>query len=485
VLPEENLRSEGDAGGPFSPESINYTIRNKDVVTRNYEVSYDISKEWLSVTGALAGELEPGDSTEILCEITDEANTLVEGAYHASIYFSSGSDGFADVIREVYLIVGETEMIYEWNMDTDPGWTTEADWAFGQPAGLGGDHGGPDPNSGYTGDNVYGYNLNGDYPNNLEEKHLTTPAIDCSGLYNTTLKFQRWLGVEQPSYDHAYIRISNDGTDWITVWENEEEITDYNWVPVEIDISDVADNESTVYLRWTMGTTDVGWQYCGWNIDDVSIYALAGDVEPIGLADFTADYMSNSVVINWTTSFENEVSGFNIYRSETNDFASSCKVNIQLIPGHGTSTNPHSYSYADVNANVYQSYYYWLEVVGLGGESNIYGSVMYLPNLDTDNQEIHPGTVLLQNSPNPFSNSTSISYSIPQNISTAKLEIFNIKGQLVRSYTISGSNNKEDEITWDATDHHGAKVADGVYFYRLITSEKVKTQKMILMRGIK
>jgi len=482
VLPEENLRSEGNAGGPFTPETINYTIRNKDVVPRNYEVSYDISQEWLSLTGELTGELVAGDSTDILVEITDEANTLAEGAYHASIYFSSYGDGFADVVREIYLIVGETEIIYEWDMETDPGWTTEADWAYGQPAGLGGEHGGPDPNSGFTGENVYGYNLNGDYPNNLPEEHLTTTAIDCSGLFNTTLKFKRWLGVEQPQYDHAYVRVSNNGADWITVWENQAEITDYSWADMEIDISEVADNQTSVYLRWTMGTTDVGWQFCGWNIDDVSIHAIAGESPPIGLTDFTADYIDNSVVINWTTSYENEVVGFNIYRSENNDFDSANKVNTSIIDGNGTTTDPHSYSFTDITANVYQSYFYWLEVIDLGAESNIYGSIMYQTNLDTETQDMQQEIVLSQNSPNPFSQNTTISYSIPQNISKAKLEIFNIKGQLVRSYSISGSNNRENETNWDGKDGYGADVADGVYFYRLITDEKVKTQKMILMR---
>jgi hypothetical protein len=34
-----------------------------------------------------------------------------------------------------------------------------------------------------------------------------------------------------------------------------------------------------VYLRWTMGPTDSGWQYCGWNIDDVEIWAIDSGAE--------------------------------------------------------------------------------------------------------------------------------------------------------------------------------------------------------------
>ena len=159
---------------------------------------------------------------------------------------------------------------YSWNMDTNPGWTTQGLWAWGQPTGGGGQYGGPDPTSGYTGSNVFGYNLSGDYENGLSETHLTTTAIDCTGLTDVTLEFRRWLGVERSTYDHAYIRVSNNGTSWTTIWQNpDSQIEDSSWTLQDFDISSVADGQSTVYVRWTMGTTDGSWQFCGWNIDDV------------------------------------------------------------------------------------------------------------------------------------------------------------------------------------------------------------------------
>lgn len=165
---------------------------------------------------------------------------------------------------------------YSWNMDTNPGWTTEGLWAWGPPTGGGGQYGGPDPNSGYTGGNVYGYNLSGDYENSLPEKHLTSTAINCADLSNVSLKFRRWLGVESPSYDHAYVRVSSNGTTWTTLWQNSSQVADTSWVLQDFDISSIADDQSTVYLKWTMGTTDSSWQYCGWNIDDVEIWGVGG-----------------------------------------------------------------------------------------------------------------------------------------------------------------------------------------------------------------
>ncbi|MFQ5452818.1 MAG: thrombospondin type 3 repeat-containing protein [Candidatus Zixiibacteriota bacterium] len=167
---------------------------------------------------------------------------------------------------------------FEDDFETDKGWTVSGGlWARGVPNGGGGQYGGPDPSSGYSTPNVFGYNLNGDYENNLPQRHLTTPAIDCSGISGVTLKFWRWLGVEQPAYDHAYVKVSNNGSSWTTLWQNTAEVSDNSWNEMSFDISAVADGQSTVYIRWTMGTTDGSWQYCGWNIDDVQVVAYECD----------------------------------------------------------------------------------------------------------------------------------------------------------------------------------------------------------------
>ncbi|MBU0717407.1 MAG: immune inhibitor A, partial [Planctomycetes bacterium] len=171
--------------------------------------------------------------------------------------------------------IGAQPMAISFPLNSDPGWATEGDWAWGEPTGSGGAYGSPDPTSGYTGRFVYGYNLNGDYPNDLPERNLTSTPISCTGLHDVHLSFWRWLGVEQPAYDHAYVQVSNDGVNWAVVWENDVEIADSSWVFQEFDISAVADGQPAVQLRWTMGETDGGWTYCGWNIDDITIQGVA------------------------------------------------------------------------------------------------------------------------------------------------------------------------------------------------------------------
>jgi len=304
VSPTDDFQSQGPVGGPFSPASKVYHLENINNYAIDYLVFKDTSSLFITLSGAVQGTIPPYETAEVTVEINSSAETLGEGVYFATVYFVNTTDHLGDTTRQVLLTVGEPTLRYEWTLEDDPAWTTEGLWAFGQPTGEGGQMGGPDPESGYTGSNVYGYNLNGDYENNLPEKHLTSPAIDCSGLLNVHLKFWRWLGVQGPYNDHAYVRVSKDQTNWTTVWQDSAEIADSSWIEMNLDISAVADNEPTVYLRWTMGPTGYTWTYCGWNIDDIQVLAceygiICGDANgdrEIDIGDFV--YLMNYLFIN-------------------------------------------------------------------------------------------------------------------------------------------------------------------------------------------
>ena len=180
--------------------------------------------------------------------------------------------------------------------DFDPapvsGWTTGAtgnnSWVYGQPSGGNGDQASstsyPDPlidhTSTNTDNNVLGQGLYeydgsglGGYYNSSNE-WVMTPAIDCSNLHNTVLSFWRWANFE-PSYDEAYVEISNDGgSSWHTLGEPTYPQDD-QWVFRSINIASYADG-NTIYIRWR-SESDGATTYSGWNIDDVQITGVQYD----------------------------------------------------------------------------------------------------------------------------------------------------------------------------------------------------------------
>ena len=164
-------------------------------------------------------------------------------------------------------------------LDINPNWTTEGQWQFGTPMGMGGSsHGYPDPNHGFTGQNVYGVNLNGDYDLAVGGPYrLTAGPFNCTGYEYVELNFARWLNTDISYYVKCTVEASNNGSDWQEIWSNpaDTEIADNQWQQQNFDISSIADGQTAVYVRWSYQVLhDRAYPYSGWNIDDVELRGL-------------------------------------------------------------------------------------------------------------------------------------------------------------------------------------------------------------------
>lgn len=90
---------------------------------------------------------------------------------------------------------------------------------------------------------------------------------------------------------------------------------------------------------------------------------------------------------------------------------------------------------------------------------------------------------LLQNEPNPFNPSTSISFTLAgEDAIEVSLTVFDVRGRTVRKL-ISGSRNPgKHTVFWNGRDDYGKPVSSGVYFYRLLVGGYVKTRKMVIIK---
>lgn len=90
-------------------------------------------------------------------------------------------------------------------------------------------------------------------------------------------------------------------------------------------------------------------------------------------------------------------------------------------------------------------------------------------------------TELRQNYPNPFNPATRIDFSIKQD-SPVKLEVFNIRGQRVRTIINEDLPAGNHSVIWDGTNSSNRIVGAGIYFYRLTTSDTTDIRKMLLLK---
>ena len=103
--------------------------------------------------------------------------------------------------------------------------------------------------------------------------------------------------------------------------------------------------------------------------------------------------------------------------------------------------------------------------MGAYENQNVVGSGdILIPNIAT----------LYQNYPNPFNPTTTISF--------VTLEIYNLKGQKVKTLVDELLESGNHTVIWNGTNDNEKSVSSGIYFYKLKTVNHEETKKMILMK---
>jgi uncharacterized membrane protein len=90
-------------------------------------------------------------------------------------------------------------------------------------------------------------------------------------------------------------------------------------------------------------------------------------------------------------------------------------------------------------------------------------------------------TALNGNYPNPFNPETTISYSVKEP-GRVKLEVYNIRGQLVRTLIDEDHATGHYTQVFNAKDNRGRSLSSGVYLIRMVAPDYQRTSKMILMQ---
>jgi len=90
-------------------------------------------------------------------------------------------------------------------------------------------------------------------------------------------------------------------------------------------------------------------------------------------------------------------------------------------------------------------------------------------------------TQLIGNYPNPFNPETNIRFSLKE-AAKVSIEIYNVKGQLVRKLVNDVRDAGDHVAVWNGTDNNGRAVSSGVYYFKMNTGKYSSTKKMILMK---
>ena len=117
--------------------------------------------------------------------------------------------------------------------------------------------------------------------------------------------------------------------------------------------------------------------------------------------------------------------------------------------------------------------------------SNMKRDGYYLSNLgalDISDEIMDYEFTLYNAYPNPFNPSTTIDFEVPYSMNVV-LNVYDISGKLVKTLVNDIKNTGKHSVVWDGTNQNGNGVSNGMYIYKLISSENLSvSNKMILLK---
>lgn len=207
------------------------------------------------------------------------------------------------------------------------------------------------------------------------------------------------------------------------------------------------------------GTSDKRNDIYGQRIFSTGTYASQ-------ILGFTAQVMGDSVKVYWYAANENEGTTYSILRTGMEDakegdwkIAGSLKKNIK-----GDTNYYEFYDFPDINGSIYY------RIVQKNQKTQPQYSAIEKVDYFRDVESI----VLGQNSPNPFSDSTTISFYLPEE-DEVTVEFFNSNIETIKKIEDVDYPAGKNEIVFNAEN-----LEPGIYFYRLKVGKFVDVKKMII-----
>ncbi len=199
---------------------------------------------------------------------------------------------------------------------------------------------------------------------------------------------------------------------------------------------------------------------CGDAID-MGAYEFPGNPAPINLQVEDATF-------SWQLPAGYNATGFNVYLDD--EFQSTVSVFLN------------EFTFSDLIVG--DSY--------IAGVSALYGTeetaiinleFLYDP-VGIEEEIINPSSLIpyLSNYPNPFNPETKIAFNLIES-GRIKLEVFNIKGQKVKTLIDAYSSEGQFIAIWNGKDDNGKRVSSGIYMYQLkVDGKAIASKKCLLLK---
>ncbi len=188
---------------------------------------------------------------------------------------------------------------------------------------------------------------------------------------------------------------------------------------------------------------------------------------PVPVAITSFDAFAESGGVRLSARFEPNPRGFDV---EVYRLDGSSELARRIDAMHNAGADPLDYLDASVRPGETYTYY----VVTRDGDGALSSPrvTVTVPGVET---------ALRQNTPNPFNPTTTIAFDLARR-GHVVLRVYDVSGRVVRTLVDGVQDAGTHRATWDGRDDRGARVASGVYLYRLQAGSVTRTRKMVMMK---
>ena len=195
---------------------------------------------------------------------------------------------------------------------------------------------------------------------------------------------------------------------------------------------------------------------------------------PVHLSLFAATIVDHKVQLHWETASEIDNLEWLIERRSIPD---GVFFPIGSLPGYGTTNERKVYEFEDASVLWNNVYEYRLTSIDYNGTQHVFRQTVRVELLPTVAETYR----LYANFPNPFNPETNIRFRMGE-AGVARLAVFDITGQLVKTIVDKYLPEGEYIYRWDGTNEFGNRLALGMYIAQFSTPRYFKSIKMMLTK---
>ena len=144
---------------------------------------------------------------------------------------------------------------------------------------------------------------------------------------------------------------------------------------------------------------------------------------------------------------------------------------VEFVPANGSSNSADIF----IKPELTQDGTYTLEILGQDRSSNLSGRLSLRKDFEVITQQMVSNVLAY---PNPFTTQTRFVYTLTGNEPPVmfRIQIMTVSGRMIRDIDLTQTEElkigtHQTDFAWDGTDEYGDMLANGVYLYRVITSD--------------